>query len=196
MVYADYLEENGDPVRAEFIRIQCELANRHCELDLCPHGNCPNLRRRKWEIFVHSDSWWKPLYWILGEQKTVAVLFRDKNDFGTDYNVLEVRNGFVAEVSCRRDDWFVHGPEIVLVAPIEEVVLTDLTVEHPVRSDYFQTASCKNYVNGCPFDSHFSTEWTDGVEVRLEKRSEKEVLAATGELALRWARRKAGLEGT
>src|SRR6516164_3398920 len=26
LVYADYLEEHGDPDRAEFIRVQCELA--------------------------------------------------------------------------------------------------------------------------------------------------------------------------
>src|SRR4051812_46862381 len=26
LIYADWLEENGDPARAEFIRLQCELA--------------------------------------------------------------------------------------------------------------------------------------------------------------------------
>ena len=26
LVYADWLEDNGDPQRAEFIRVQCELA--------------------------------------------------------------------------------------------------------------------------------------------------------------------------
>ena len=26
LIYADWLEENGDPDRAEFIRVQCELA--------------------------------------------------------------------------------------------------------------------------------------------------------------------------
>ena len=29
LAYADHIEEFGDPARAEFIRVQCQLANLH-----------------------------------------------------------------------------------------------------------------------------------------------------------------------
>lgn len=37
LVYADWLEENGQLDRAEFIRVQCELAKTECDNSLYPH---------------------------------------------------------------------------------------------------------------------------------------------------------------
>jgi uncharacterized protein (TIGR02996 family) len=52
LVYADWLEENGPPERAEFIRIQCELARRES----------PALRRRETELLAaHHDAFAGPL---------------------------------------------------------------------------------------------------------------------------------------
>src|SRR5436309_6205981 len=42
LVYADWLDENGQPERAEFIRVQCELAR--CE--------SPELRKREAELLA------------------------------------------------------------------------------------------------------------------------------------------------
>jgi uncharacterized protein (TIGR02996 family) len=47
LVYADWLDEHGQPERAEFIRVQCELARR----------DTPVLRRREAELLAaHHDA--------------------------------------------------------------------------------------------------------------------------------------------
>jgi uncharacterized protein (TIGR02996 family) len=52
LVYADWLDEHGQPERAEFIRVQCELARR----------KSPALRRREAELLVrHHDAFAGPL---------------------------------------------------------------------------------------------------------------------------------------
>jgi uncharacterized protein (TIGR02996 family) len=48
LVYADWLEENGDPARAQFIRVQCEIA-RYPEFD-APQ----DLVEREWDLL---DEW-------------------------------------------------------------------------------------------------------------------------------------------
>jgi uncharacterized protein (TIGR02996 family) len=52
LVYADWLDEHGQPERAEFIRVQCELARR----------DDPALRRREAELVAaHHDNLAGPL---------------------------------------------------------------------------------------------------------------------------------------
>ena len=52
LVYADWLDEHGQPERAEFIRVQCELARR----------DDPALRRREAELLAaHHDAFAGPL---------------------------------------------------------------------------------------------------------------------------------------
>ncbi len=56
LVYADYLEENGDPDRAEFIRTQIELAKLHDY-----HLRRAALEQRERELlFAHKDAWTLP----------------------------------------------------------------------------------------------------------------------------------------
>src|SRR4051812_32622743 len=56
LVYADWLEEGGDPDRAEFIRLQCELAR------LPEDGDGHPLGRRARELLVeHEEEWAGPL---------------------------------------------------------------------------------------------------------------------------------------
>jgi uncharacterized protein (TIGR02996 family) len=52
LVYADWLDEHGQPERAEFIRVQCELARRES----------PALREREAELLAtHHDAFAGPL---------------------------------------------------------------------------------------------------------------------------------------
>src|SRR5437899_1980594 len=52
LVYADWLDEHGHPERAEFIRVQCELART----------DSPALRRREAELLAaHHDAFAGPL---------------------------------------------------------------------------------------------------------------------------------------
>jgi uncharacterized protein (TIGR02996 family) len=63
LVYADYLEEHGEPERAEFIRVQIELAR-------LPEGDPrrPALEKRERAVLErHEDEWVGPLRPRLGE---------------------------------------------------------------------------------------------------------------------------------
>src|SRR5690242_9892719 len=57
LVFADWLEDNGQAHRAEFIRLQCRLAGVD-ELD--PQRQA--LKQREWELLaVHRDDWTQAL---------------------------------------------------------------------------------------------------------------------------------------
>jgi uncharacterized protein (TIGR02996 family) len=43
LVYSDWLEEHGQAARAEFIRVQCELANDHPDPHPGSHSNPAEL---------------------------------------------------------------------------------------------------------------------------------------------------------
>ena len=58
LIAADWLEENGEPARAEFIRVQIELASRQSdhETKVDPH-TLSLLSRERILIHLHSDEW-------------------------------------------------------------------------------------------------------------------------------------------
>ena len=62
LVYADWLQENGRPERAEFIRLQCEAWG------LCPaHSTVPAARTRASELLrAHRDRWFDELSTVPG----------------------------------------------------------------------------------------------------------------------------------
>src|SRR5262245_3628070 len=76
LVYADWLEEHRQPERAEFIRVQCELAG-------CPAepGRLRELQERESALLnAHEKSWLEPLARILDpsvlQTSTARVLKR------------------------------------------------------------------------------------------------------------------------
>lgn len=115
-MFADWLDEHGQAERAEFIRLQCELArivdpNIRCG---CPGvltlPECPwcHLRRREQELLdTHSACW---LEGIDGSGILVP-----KADF---------RRGFVAELTCTAAQFRDYGAAILQVQPVEKVALT------------------------------------------------------------------------
>jgi uncharacterized protein (TIGR02996 family) len=63
LLYADWLEDNGDAARAEFIRVQCRLARA------LPGDPClSDLRRREHELLgQHGPAWRRPVpAWLRG----------------------------------------------------------------------------------------------------------------------------------
>jgi uncharacterized protein (TIGR02996 family) len=54
LVYADFLDEHGDPARAEFIRVQCELAKRP---DHDPYFR--TLEDREHDLLSEHESVWR-----------------------------------------------------------------------------------------------------------------------------------------
>jgi uncharacterized protein (TIGR02996 family) len=142
LAYADLCEERGDDTRAEFIRVQIELA-RVGEVAL-PDGTtgmrtgCPEddrqeraLRRREREMLddaVNWRAWLADLYAITGRS---AISDMDYCSDGPGSFAVRFRRGFVAEISLPCDAWLVHGPGLVRAAPLERVTLGGKTPYSP-----------------------------------------------------------------
>lgn len=121
LVFADWLDENGEPERGEFIRVQCELAKlgsvwnpgRHSTGPVC---RCPvcDLRRRERELLAAYGEAWAPP--PTGYTRTVVTV-SGPNAGSTAWIGWEVGHlislvvtrGWVDEVRCRLADWVSDG---------------------------------------------------------------------------------------
>jgi uncharacterized protein (TIGR02996 family) len=66
LVFADWLEENGEPTRAEFIRLQCQLARLPPDTPRLRNNRFPQEERASWLIKKHWPLWTRPLFRALG----------------------------------------------------------------------------------------------------------------------------------
>jgi len=105
LVYADWLEEHGDP-RADFIRVQCELAQL---ADEAPQHDALSDRRDRL-LRMYGESWRAEI-----------------PEWARAY--CEFTRGFVSEVTIFRP-WRRHfGPELSRLAPVEKVTLKNLHID-------------------------------------------------------------------
>jgi uncharacterized protein (TIGR02996 family) len=121
LIFSDWLDENGQPERAEFIRIQCELDR------ICFGGWTPTLadkpvleplRRRERELLVlHGREWVGAALGSCADH----VMWRPLERM--------FRRGFVARLECTLANWLEHGPEVVRRQPVEQVTLSDRRAE-------------------------------------------------------------------
>ena len=74
LIYADYLDEQGEADRAEFVRVQCRIATLNAELmsaEDCDATNCPGcgerreLQRRERELWLMAVAEELPARWVL-----------------------------------------------------------------------------------------------------------------------------------
>jgi uncharacterized protein (TIGR02996 family) len=104
LVYADYVEEHGDEARADFIRIQCQLA-RMDEGD----ARRPALEAREKQLQdAHRSAWLDPFY------------FRG-------VFLWEFRRGFVERVTMHADRFLKHAAALFDLAPVREAVLDNVS---------------------------------------------------------------------
>jgi uncharacterized protein (TIGR02996 family) len=134
LVLADWMDEHGDPERAEFIRVQVELARLPPKLVTCsdmgyPYSvDCPEcqeddrreaLRRRERSLLAgpRPDVYENEVVWFNAGDGTDAwrTTFRPR-----------WRRGFVEAVVCRAADWLAHAAALLARHPIREVTLTTL----------------------------------------------------------------------
>jgi uncharacterized protein (TIGR02996 family) len=103
LVYSDWLEEHGDPDRAEFIRVQCRIAEREQFAEV-PFED-PD-RQHAWQLSeANKDRWAAELPALRGVGYWFPAAFR----------------GF-PEITFRNpDDLLRHGDRIVAATPIEAV---------------------------------------------------------------------------
>ncbi len=121
LVYADWLEENGQAERAELIRLSIENfrfyefgtrsdENCWCEL-ISPLMTCCDVCQR------HEDRF-KEL-----ENRLIELANKNKEWFTPVQNIVSC--GFVYSVTCTLDWWLSHGPELVRWHPVQRVEVTD-----------------------------------------------------------------------
>lgn len=128
LVYADWLEEHGEPERAEFIRVQVELARRSGEVCVaCDDGaececDIRQLRRRERELIdAHGFDWFQTT--IPGID--LIPCLNPTMQPGGGMIPATIRRGFVDEIRCTLADWLSHGSAIVRKHPVSRVELSD-----------------------------------------------------------------------
>jgi uncharacterized protein (TIGR02996 family) len=116
LIYADWLEDAGDPDRAEFIRLQCEQPAAVRERCYCRDSFDPTacarcrrvarLLRRQQELLAHRAA----RDWTPSALRPFSVAFR---------------RGFVESVTLTADNFLEHASALFAGAPLLEVVLVD-----------------------------------------------------------------------
>jgi uncharacterized protein (TIGR02996 family) len=126
LVYADWLDERGDP-RGEFIRLQMELALAdHPAL----HARAHQLRRQ------HGADWLgEPLATLVRAEKADAIY----------------RRGFIEVVVTRTDVFLANAAALAAAHPLREVRLMDWHVEYEDRGR-FQSCWRVSHYRSTPLD--------------------------------------------
>ena len=102
LVYADWLDENGDPARAEFIRLQIGREN----------GTLPTVIDTRERVLLEA----------LGE-KWLAPLRQPGGPLGTQKSHAEFRRGFVEKVWLPGREFARHAERLFSLAPVNELRL-------------------------------------------------------------------------
>jgi uncharacterized protein (TIGR02996 family) len=97
LVYTDWLDEHGDADRAEFIRVQCELAKLPT-----PNPRRALLEAREQELLTEYEEWAAPFRWA---------------------KEWRFRRGFIAEIEVDADAFLAKAELIFTSAPITHVQL-------------------------------------------------------------------------
>ena len=138
LVYADWLEENGEPERAEFIRVQCELEPIRGLLS-GPEWLACHLRR-DWLIGRERKLWHQmPTARVLvpnGFKLVATVPHQPRFSFSKNGELPQIEGeftrGFVSHVTCSWQDWRDHAATILAAHPVERVTLSSWpTLLHP-----------------------------------------------------------------
>lgn len=148
LVFADWLEEQGDTARAEFIRCAVELTHHASDVailaaDYLERERFERLRQRERELLGrHGRKWFDPIAKRLlppeyfdgryGEDARAVVRTDDWRNW-IEYHVGELNSGprwkiargFVSAVTLSWEDWAAHADAILLAAPVVEVRLTN-----------------------------------------------------------------------
>lgn len=122
LVYADWLQENGQEARAEFIRVQVELAKIDPRASLLDHVKFDALTRRErnlWNAENNVRTWWP----VGNPPLSVRINSSPANEFEADRFAL-IRRGFIESVRCPAADWLAHGDAIRAAHPVTKVTPT------------------------------------------------------------------------
>jgi uncharacterized protein (TIGR02996 family) len=124
LVFADWLEEHGEEERAEFIRIQCALAEKEREAMDRDLKKVRSLQRqekfllqkihKKVEGFEWTNAgWWS---WPLGSMD---------NEYQERFH-----RGFIDTVVCDLESWIKYSKILLQTNPIQTITITDKEPHH------------------------------------------------------------------
>lgn len=128
LVLCDWWEENGQPERAEFCRVQVDLAKSGCGSLACENSICGPLRERERKLIM----------WM---GKEVVPKIRHNGVWGYDANKREwsmggtisgiLRRGFIESVTLSWPDCRDYLDAIRAAQPVTQVRLTTWPEERP-----------------------------------------------------------------
>jgi uncharacterized protein (TIGR02996 family) len=134
LAYADWLDENGDPSRARFIRLQYEIEK------LPPIGPKASKAKKEEEALLkkHEKEWAGEIAGLVGKYK--------------------FRRGFVEFVRLGAADFLKHGGRLFELAPLREVRFDPIKDQMPklVASPHFGRAETLG------FNSHIGDQLHNG----------------------------------
>jgi uncharacterized protein (TIGR02996 family) len=127
LVFADWLTENGEESRAEFIRVQCELERVVCSWVAVGGPSCDrwlaNGQKGRCSKCRGADSLRAREGELLRDGNLVLRMWPPGITVGP--NAL-FRRGFAEWVRCPGDDWARHGDAVLAEHPVREVVVAGL----------------------------------------------------------------------
>lgn len=127
LVAADWLEEHGEPERAEFIRVQIERAK----------ADRPELAVREQALWNNPLLGWQ---WAVEACPSLAGFAFDTTA-GSSLRAMRVngaervqfRRGFPFRIACTADEWLRYGRGIVPRQPVRELALSRCDELDPAR---------------------------------------------------------------
>lgn len=143
LVYADYLEENGEAERAEFIRLQVELAktpewkSSSGPVTMTFNGKtssatpitCRNLQhdeltKQAGRLLSNAN---RGRNWLPFREERISLNASSVRVVRVVCPIYGMKwsRGFVSFVRCVLEDWISHGPAIVAAHSVERVEITD-----------------------------------------------------------------------
>ena len=101
LVFADWLEEHGEAARAEFIRVEVQIANRNPDDENDDRRRAVLFARRAALLKAHAREWLEPFVGCARESG--------------------FERGFVAEVEATADTFLTHGGRWMSITPLTRV---------------------------------------------------------------------------
>ena len=151
LIFADWLEENDQAERAEFIRVQLEIARTEVSVYVKGESNAllekmrsklqsdidtdriKDLRRRERELLAyHYESVMGNLpgkdvrpFYLPGHAEYGIRLSNGKDSTPPQFAPVIFRRGFIAEITCPLAAWMEFSPAVVRCQPVEAVRVSD-----------------------------------------------------------------------
>jgi uncharacterized protein (TIGR02996 family) len=124
LAYADWLTENGQPERGEFIRVQCELSRmKPGPKEDQKAANLLARYRKGAPIPLRANT---PAVLMVRSQLLLDRLVDAGLPIDIGSNQITCESGFILKVEVSAQAWLAHADQILSAHPVQEVTLTTM----------------------------------------------------------------------